>query len=363
MQRIRYFLIYFKHFFSIKLVFKKPSKKEILLFDYIFDDYMKKVFKNKVEVLYLRLESLNIFIIYKVFFKHGLRNFSTNYILTYIDYVSPKVLLTFSDTHPTFYLLRNYLKSKKILTIAVQIGFRTNKNFVNFDKKNKYSSSFSCIFADSYSSLYSRYINSKKVIVGSLKNNYFKKIKKKNSNKIFFISQFKPEFKTTNIQIVKREEKILKYLELYCTKNKINLFVATKPTVTKKDYISHFKIGKNFSIISGKNPNDLLGNEYKTKYNLLDSSELTVFIDSTLGLESLSRGNKVLSYPMKPYQEFKTNSFWLVNSEKNDFFKKLSTVYKMSNKEWIRKVKNNQFLLLFNPGNKKLFKIIKKAIK
>ena len=108
---------------------------------------------------------------------------------------------------------------------------------------------------------------------------------------------------------------------MYCTKNKINLFVATKPTVTKKDYISHFKIGKNFSIISGKNPNDLLGNEYKTKYNLLDSSELTVFMNSTLGLESLSRGNKVLSYPMKPYQEFKTNSFWLVNSEKNDFLK------------------------------------------
>ena len=69
----------------------------------------------------------------------------------------------------------------------------------------------------------------------------------------------------------------------------------------------------------------------------------------------------ILSY--ETYQEFKTNSFWLVNSRKNDFFKKLSTVYKMSNKEWIRKVKNNQFLLLFNPGNKKLFKIIKKAIK
>ena len=31
-------------------------------------------------------------------------------------------------------------------------------------------------------------------------------------------------------------------------------------------------------------PDDLLGNEYKTKYNLLDSSELTVFIDLTLGL-------------------------------------------------------------------------------
>ena len=361
--RIRYFLINLKNILKVKLIFKKPPQKEILLFDFIFDDFIKKFFKNKLEVLHLRLETFNAYIAYKVLTTNGIKNFSKNYILTYIECVSPKLLLTFSDLHPTFYLLKNYLKSKKTLTMAVQAGFRTYKSFYNFNKNEYYSSSTSCIFADSYKDIYSKHIKSDKTSVGSIKNNYFKKIKKQKQKKIIFISQFRPEIKKTDIKQFKREQEILKYLDLFCEKNKVDYLIATKPSVTKKVYYKNFKFGKNSKVISEKNPSDLFGEGARKKYALLDSSELTVFIDSSLGLESLSRRNKVLSYPFLSFKKTKKNPFWVVNSKKNDFLKKLSTVYKMSNREWTKKIKNNQYFLIYNPGNKILIKLIKNIIK
>ena len=60
------FLIYFEHFYKIE--FLRNIKKEILLFDYIFDDYMKKVLRIRLRFYILRLEKFKIFLLFIKFF-------------------------------------------------------------------------------------------------------------------------------------------------------------------------------------------------------------------------------------------------------------------------------------------------------
>lgn len=60
----------------MKFFFLKPPKKKILIFDRQFDNYsfFKLFKKNDCEILDVRYESLNIYVIFAVFLKTGLSN-------------------------------------------------------------------------------------------------------------------------------------------------------------------------------------------------------------------------------------------------------------------------------------------------
>ena len=57
-------------------------------------------------------------------------------------FLSPKIIITFMDTNPSFYLLKENLDIKNFKTICIQNGQRHKKNFSNFKKNLKFCDYF-----------------------------------------------------------------------------------------------------------------------------------------------------------------------------------------------------------------------------
>ena len=356
MQRIKYFFIYFTQLFKAKIIFHNPKKSKILLFDYTNNSILQKTLKLPVEVLYLRLEEINFFIIYKSIAANGLKNITKNYMKTYIEYVKPKVIITFLELHPTFYLVKDIVADKKIIFIAVQDGFRTLPNFksFNFKRKKEYKSDLIFLFSQEDKKLYSKMFNFKKKILGSFRNNFYKKKNNKKNKKILLISQFREEYlNSEKVKYFSRELLLIKFLKLINHKFKIKFSIATKPGVSVNIYNKTFKLDNKVEIVSDSN--------FEKKYNLIDRSQLTLFMDSTLGMESLSRGNKVVSFPFKPFK-IKENFFWDCDLKYERFEKKVLDIFHLKKKDWDLRVKNKNIFLNYNPGNTILKNFIKSKL-
>ena len=358
MKRIAYFFRYYRSLLRIKFEFRKPIKNEILMFDCTNESLFKKLIKRKIEVMYIRLEEINFFVLFKAIKSCGFFNLGKSYIKTYIEYVEPKIIITFNELHGTFYLLKKLIKKNSFYTIAIQDGYRTLPNFSNFNLMNikDYKVDKILNFSGKDKKLYENISNSPKVVAGSFRNNFFKKIKNIKNKKILLISQYRDEYKKNEkIKYFIREKKILDFLKNFCDKNDIKYLIATKPGVTKNNYINAFNLQKNLEIISDLN--------FKKKYEIVDKSEVTIFADSSLGMEALSRGNKVVSFPFKPYLGV-PKFFWSHRINQDIFEKKLNLIYGMKINTWLRRINNKKEVFVkYNPGNTILLNIIKKYLK
>ena len=358
MKRIKFFIVHFRSLIRIKFKFSEPKKNKILLFDYTNQAIFKKLIKKKIEILYIRLEEINLYVFFKTIKSFGFFNLGKNYIKTYIECVEPKIIITFNELHGTFYLLKKLIKKNYFFTIAVQDGFRTLPNFSGFNlKKTKdYKVDKILVFSRSDKELYENISSSPKVVAGSFRNNFYKKINDIRNKKILLISQYRDEYKKSEKKkYFIREKKILEYLKLFCKKNDIKFLIATKPGVSKNRYINAFNLKKNSEIISDLN--------FKKKYEIIDKSEVTIFVDSTLGMEALSRGNKVISFPFEPYPGV-PNFFWSYKINQEIFEKKLNLIYKMKTNYWLKRINSKKEVFVnYNPGNTILLNIIKKQLK
>ena len=109
-------------------------------------------------------------------------------------------------------------------------------------------------------------------------------------------------------------------------------------------------------------------NEHSS-YDLIDNSKLTVFIDSSLGYQSLSRGNKTFAlsarskYNNNPNFKFgwpaiKKNEglFWINYFDEKKINFKLNNLYKMSHQEWNKKSQKLINSLIAHDPNNVIFK-------
>ena len=358
MKRIIFFFRNYRSLLRTKLKFNKPNKNKILLFDYTNEAIFKKLIKRKIEVLYIRLEVINFYILFMAIKSYGFFNLGKNYIKTYIECVEPKIIITFNELHGTFYLLKKLVKKNSFSTIAVQDGYRTLPNFSGFNLMNikDYKVDKILNFSKRDKKLYENISNSSKVVAGSFRNNFYKKITNIKNKKILLVSQYRDQYKN-NEKIIYfiREKKILDYLKIFCKKNNIKYLIATKPGVSKNNYINAFNLHKNSEIISDLN--------FKKKYEIIDKSEVTIFADSSLGMEALSRGNKIISFPFRPYFDV-PNFFWSHKINQEIFEKKLNLIYRMKINNWLKRInKKKEVFVKYNPGNTILLNIIKKYLK
>ena len=110
MKRIKFFIVHYRSLIRIKFKFSEPKKNKILLFDYTNQAIFKKLIKKKIEILYIRLEEINLYVFFKTIKSFGFFNLGKNYIKTYIECVEPKIIITFNELHGTFYLLKKLIK-------------------------------------------------------------------------------------------------------------------------------------------------------------------------------------------------------------------------------------------------------------
>ena len=114
-----------KYIFSLykaKIELKKPPITKVIIFSgagrnsEVFYDYM---YKNETSILEHLGVKVNIYILFKSFLSRG------RYYDSYVNYVSPKILITFIDNSIAFLLIKVPAGCVKI---TVQNGYRSALN-------------------------------------------------------------------------------------------------------------------------------------------------------------------------------------------------------------------------------------------
>lgn len=285
-----------------KIVFNIPKKNFYLFYDYLprFDNLIK----SNYEKINFRNEINFIVLLFSLFFIFQNKfNLKISYINSYIFLVRPKIVITFTDNDILFYKLKE--NNQNIKFISFQNGTRSISGdiFSIMDIKDKLSCDKIFVHNKYIADLYKHYIESETIISGSLINNFYTKKNKKKIFDITFISQFDSR---NNFNFLNRENLKIQWEQYYSAEKKIleilkkislemglliNICARFKER-NKEEYNFYEKIlKKNFTFsISSKN---------ETQYDICDQSELVVFIDSTLGYENISRGNKTVGLSIR----------------------------------------------------------------
>jgi surface carbohydrate biosynthesis protein len=367
MELSRFLFFLYKNLNNIskcKFYLGNPKKNKFLLFDEgrleFLDKY--KIFKN-IQIINVRFESIYLLILLKTIFTTGIKSLSKNYIKNYIIAINPKIIITFTDYNPTFFLLKKLIKKPKFKTIAIQSSFRSNINFKVFKKKlfKKYECDYYLFFNEYIKKKNLEKIFTTKFInIGSFRSNTFK-IKKRKNVDLLFLSGFKSKFTQNDQKFYLLEKKTVSWLVKFSKNYNYSLKIIIKDNgiqnvdKRKKEYIKYFNFVKE---------NQLLYNgRYKNNYQHIDSGKMIVFNTTSLGVEAIGRGAKVLSYAANivPFNK-KKQFFYGTDFNYNNFIKKLKTIMTMKKKSWKIIVNNSNLATKFDFHNKIFLKIIRDSL-
>lgn len=349
------------------LDFSFLKKRNILIYDGVSLTILKHIiFKEKFNVYFNRWEKLNFWVLVLTLLKFNYRNISEikkHYKKNFISLCAPKVIITFIDNNPSFYELKSIYP--EAITISIQNGVRKSNDLRMFNKKKKYYCDYFLIFSKYHEKFFSKVIKSKYINSGSIKMNEYKKRSFKKKGEVLFISQTA----THASELEKVEKFLIKNLIKICTDLKIKFNILCKKNVKKKivDEFSEIKLSNIFESDASFLP-----------YEIIQKFELKVFVDSTLGLESLAIGEKALAIPLGCMSKHKKKfdikkkiekfGFPLKLADKgycwsNDFEypalkKKIFKLIKLKQGDW-KKIHKKNLLMNYDEGNKKLKKILK----
>ena len=125
---VKNLIIFFKYFLKAKWTIKLPKKNKFILFDGIYNPFLKYIKKKDFTILYRRGEEINFSILLKCLLK--LKFTTLDYCSEFIKHVSPRLILTAYDYHTIFYKLS---KKTGIKTLMLQKGKRSeNEGIIKF---------------------------------------------------------------------------------------------------------------------------------------------------------------------------------------------------------------------------------------
>ena len=371
-----------KKIISIKWKLTKPKKKRFLIYNGICANVLYKIIKiEESEILHVRFESINLFILFFTFCKSGFKNLKMNYKINYIKHVNPKFVVTNIDNDPSFYKLKNIFPSP--CYISIQAGMRTTKQYyVLFDKNQNLKPlnvDHLFVFGKSIKEKILENFKFNITITGSVLNNYYKKSNNiKTENSILFISQTNLK-EWNNLKKIPENEKIIfNLLYKFCKTKNLELHLLPKNIIEKnyrKDLIKgDWKYINTEMVMPGE-----VNKDGKTSFSFVDNHKMVVFLYSTLGYELLARGVKCASFsygsldiswgkknkafPIIPFgslQKFEnTGPFWTNEMDEELINKTLHNVYNFSDKEWIETTEEIMpEIMHYDPGNSLIKKVL-----
>lgn len=379
----------FKLFIKSSLVYKLPEKNLVLIYDPVktfFDDIKFYLNIRKTGELYVRGETINIPILLYSFIIGNPLEIKKNYILSYIKFSKPKIVITSTDNDMVFYTLKQKVQNK-IKFIVLQNGIRGNyDDFLEFKEyKKKYKEKLVVDYFLSISSLvskkYKKYINAKFIPIGLLRNNLLKTNKIKFKKRILFISQFRKSIYQKGFYLNKFKKKIegknfyipdinvLNYLANYIYKNKNNYDLTIclrsgSSSLLQKNFIKDiFKSKIKMKFIEPKNGYDV--------YKAVDQAAYIITLDSALGYEAFTRGSLVGFFTIRgvylnlistnfawPFLTKKIY-FWTNKDNRKSFDKVMKyLIYKKKECRNFRKNNANK-IMYYDPGNTRLIKLFR----
>ena len=370
----------FKILINAKYKFEFPSKKHTVVLDLNNSYYFVKLFEKKktffLDTRFFDAEfagtknmqnELNLLIlIYSVatYFSNPKNTLLQRYIINYLKFIDPKNIVTFTDNNIFFLSLKNIFDQKNL--IIFQYAWRTRFSFEdmylqtkNIKPFKKFKVDYTCIWGKNSKLFYSQFIDTKYLITGSTKNNFFEYKRNLRKDSIIFISQFRMhlDYNRKSLSFKKNDfkDKVIKNVLKYCIKNNFKLKIlgcAKENCEYEKNYFNNLLGKKNFIFLKRKV--GLSSYKYSLNYKYF------ITFCSSLAYELMSRGKRVAFLPwneqfivknkkIKFNESFysikkKKGPMWSNSSTERETFRVLNFISKVKESSW----KNIQEILV-NP--------------
>jgi surface carbohydrate biosynthesis protein len=390
-----------------KFIFQTPKEHDLIVFDEVSaNDLNLCVSSFNFFILQTRFEITNkVFLSYKIL-KQILKNYSkgnlfTVYLISLIELIKPKVVITNIDNSYKFSEVAKILE-KKTNFIAIQNSSRHDLLEINYlynQKKTKYNqlkkyyipNLFS--FGDYEKELYKQLnINVKNIYpIGNLRlANYLHYIKsndsfseKYNSDICLVSEAVSPasdksvkknlhySIISQNCNIEKGFVKLVKYTVKFCMKNKMKLIIPCKrdkkytPSAYKRE-IEYFKRNlkeEEFNFVD----KCLLEKDRDnfSSFRAVHNSKVTVATSTTLLKDKLATGGKILACNLTKEEmySFPVNGICtLSDCTYEEFEKRLLEIYSISNENYLTKMdKKPDYVMKFDK-NRSTINLIKERL-
>ena len=348
----------------VKLIFlaswslRLPSKRDVLIYDSMGAEAIEGyLHKNSFDIFYINGERLNIPCLMQaalsIDFWRG--NLLRAYSKYYIRAVRPKVVITFIDNAISFYEIKSFYKAGA--TIFIQNGVRAEFGDV-FDKLTKpgaYHVDYMFVVNKSIAEHYRKYISGSTIAIGSFKNNFFNVVSSQSSDTVTFISAWRPKPNGTSPlytesdgaeisweEYMEAEVRVLNFLDKWCAQNNKTLEVCCRHIGLRKEQQNFFS-----GHLTNCHWKYTSRSDQYSSYKKINSAQIVVSIDSTLGYEAIGRGKKTAFFNCRtpidrkdrvpfgwPAQLASHGPFWTNSQDESEFQRILDYLYQVSDAEW-----------------------------
>ena len=365
-------------------IFRRPQQAPVVIYPKgkSSDILLEYLDKTQVIVTNPWEGSLNLPTILRMLLSFKFSRF--HYLIAYLQLTRAKFVITTTDNDITFYRIKKYLPA--VTTIAIQNGLRGNYSspnstgfLIEISQEAELACDYILAFGKTMGLEFQKHIKTEFIAVGSIRNNSFTPSSAiQEANQLVYISQLtnralKPDEQFADFmgnpisyqEFYGAEKQICDYLAKYCVERGLKFLVCGKQNSTFTAEQDFFK------------PHEVSGrNEPFSSYELLNAAEILVSLDSAIGYEFLSRGNRVVivggrfsHHPNKTVREMPDvkfgfpaelptdGPFWISGLSETDLKERLDSVRSMSGDSWTDLIKPYQDLLMrFDPDNQILRK-------
>ena len=365
-------------------IFRRPQQAPVVIYPKgkSSDILLEYLDKTQVIVTNPWEGSLNLPTILRMLLSFKFSRF--HYLIAYLQLTRAKFVITTTDNDITFYRIKKYLPA--VTTIAIQNGLRGNYSspnstgfLIEISQEAELACDYILAFGKTMGLEFQKHIKTEFIAVGSIRNNSFTpSFAIQEANQLVYISQLtnralKPDEQFADFmgnpisyqEFYGAEKQICDYLAKYCVERGLKFLVCGKQNSTFTAEQDFFK------------PHEVSGrNEPFSSYELLNAAEILVSLDSAIGYEFLSRGNRVVivggrfsHHPNKTVREMPDvkfgfpaelptdGPFWISGLSETDLKERLDSVRSMSGESWTDLIKPYQDLLMrFDPDNQILRK-------
>ena len=365
-------------------IFRRPQQAPVVIYPKgkSSDILLEYLDKSQVIVTNPWEGSLNLPTILRMLLSFKFSRF--HYLIAYLQLTRAKFVITTTDNDITFYRIKKYLPA--VTTIAIQNGLRGNYSspnstgfLIEISQEAELACDYILAFGKTMGLEFQKHIKTEFIAVGSIRNNSFTPSSAiQEANQLVYISQLtnralKPDEQFADFmgnpisyqEFYGAEKQICDYLAKYCAERGLKFLVCGKQNSTFTAEQDFFK------------PHEVSGrNEPFSSYELLNAAEILVSLDSAIGYEFLSRGNRVVivggrfsHHPNKTVREMPDvkfgfpaelptdGPFWISGLSESDLKDRLDSVRSMSGESWTDLIKPYQDLLMrFDPDNQILRK-------
>jgi surface carbohydrate biosynthesis protein len=379
---------FYRVYIKPKKIWKKPPRAEIMIYDQDGAEALEIYTQfYRVAIMAIRGESINVPCVLRAAlnFRFWSGDALKTYMDSYIALVKPKVIITFIDNDVRFYEISK--RFSDIKTIFVQNGRRTELGdvFGAISKNEKYFVDYMLVFGNAIGREFLRYVSGEVIPIGSLKNNSVSRTEQFYRDTVLFVSTWEPEPGGSKPLLRKKdgvsiswndyfspEEPILEFLDDWCISRDKTLIICGRSFDFANDEREFFR-----KYIKKSNWTFLPRGEIYSTYHRIDSSAIVVFIESTCGYESLSRGKRTAALTCRgekilvstekfgwPANLPENGPFWTNQADPNRFREILDFLDSVNDYEW-ESIRNSFMpeIMEFDVGNQKLEKLLFKLLR